>query len=124
MDSVKGLALAAMMLLASATMLVFAMGDFSVDEELDSSQTMAEDPLIQGEDHDHREQIARYRLGHVGNLEHREVRQVVHHSPRVVSGRIRVGVGGAGAGRGDERDELRHRAVLWGGGGCWKSADG
>ena len=52
MDSVKGLALAAMMLLASATMLVFAMGDFSVDEELDSSQTMAEDPLIQGEDHD------------------------------------------------------------------------
>ena len=28
MDSVKGLVLAAMMLLASATMLVFAMGDF------------------------------------------------------------------------------------------------
>ena len=38
MDSVKGLALAAMMLLASATMLVFAMGDFSVDEEIDSSK--------------------------------------------------------------------------------------
>ena len=55
MDSVKGLALAAMMLLASATMLVFAMGDFSVDEEMDALQTMAEDPLIQGEDHDHRD---------------------------------------------------------------------
>ena len=52
MDSVKGLVLAAMMLLASATMLVFAMGDFSVDDELDSSMTMADDPLIQGEDHD------------------------------------------------------------------------
>ena len=55
METTKGLIIAGLLFLASASLGIVAMMDMSSDMDVEEEKSLTQDPLVQGEEHDHRD---------------------------------------------------------------------
>ena len=55
METTKGLIIAGLLFLASASLGIVAMMDMSSDMDAEEEKSLTQDPLVQGEEHDHRD---------------------------------------------------------------------